>query len=69
MRKGYIRPLKSPQTMLIFFVRKKDGKKRIVQDYQYLNKWTVKNNYPLPLISDIIKNIGTKKIFMKINLK
>jgi len=38
MRKRYIRPLKLPQTMLIFFIRKKDGKKRIVQDYQNLNE-------------------------------
>jgi len=37
LRKGYIRPLKSPQMSLVFFVLKKDGKKRIVQDYQYLN--------------------------------
>jgi len=27
---------------------KKDGKKRMVQDYRYLNKWTIKNNYPSP---------------------
>ena len=33
MRKGYIRPLKSPQTVLVFFVGKKDRKKRMVQDY------------------------------------
>jgi len=33
LRKGYIRPLKSPQTLLVFFVLKKDGKKRMVQDY------------------------------------
>ncbi len=44
--------------MLVFFVEKKNGKKRMLQDYQYLNEWIVKNNYPLPLISDIIKNIG-----------
>ena len=48
---------------------KKDGKKRIVQDYRYLNKWTIKNNYPLPLISDILENIGTKKMFTKIDLR
>ena len=35
----------------------------MVQDYQYLNEWIVKNNYPLPFILDIIKNIGTKKMF------
>ena len=38
LRKGYIRPLKSPQTALVFFVGKKDGKKQIVQDYKYLNE-------------------------------
>jgi len=69
LRKEYIRPSKLPQTVLVFFVRKKDGKKQMVQDYQYLNEWTVKNNYPLPLISSIIENIGTKKVFMKINLR
>ena len=53
----------------MFFVEKKNEKKQMVQDYQYLNEWTVKNNYPLPLISDILENIGTKKVFMKINLR
>ena len=37
LRKGYIRPSKSLQTSLMFFVLKKNGKKRMVQDYQYLN--------------------------------
>jgi len=38
LRKGYIRPSKSSQIALVFFVGKKDGKKRIVQDYRYLNE-------------------------------
>ena len=50
----------------MFFVGKKDGKKRMVQDYRYLNEWTVKNNYPLPLI---LENIGTKKVFTKMDLR
>ena len=54
---------------LVFFVGKKDGKKRMVQNYQYLNEWTVKNNYPLLLISDVLENIGTKKMFMKMDLR
>jgi len=41
----------------------------MIQDYQYLNEWTIKNNYSLPLISDIVKNIGTKKVFTKLNLQ
>ena len=55
--------------VLVFFVRKKDGKKRMVQDYRYLDEWTVKNNYPLPLILDVLENIGTKKVFIKIDLR
>ena len=55
--------------MPVFFVGKKDSKKRIVQDYRYLNEWTIKNNYLLPLISDILENIGTKKVFTKMDLR
>ena len=69
LRKGYIRPSKSPQTSPVFFVPKKDGKKRMVQDYRYLNSWTIKNNYPLPLISDLIDSIGKKKVFTKMDLR
>jgi len=69
LRKGYIQPSKSPQMALVFFVGKKDGKKRMVQNYRYLNEWTIKNNYPLPLISDVLENIGTKKLFIKMDLR
>ena len=69
LRKGYIRLLKSLQMVLVFFVGNKDGKKRMVHDYRYLNKWIVKNNYPLPLISDVLENIGTKKVFTKMDLR
>ena len=68
LRKEYIRPSKSLQMALVFFVGKKNGKKWMVQDYQYLNKWTVKNNYPLSFILDIVENIGTKKVFTKMDL-
>jgi len=53
----------------VFFVGKKDRKKRMVQDYRYLNEWTVKNNYPLLLILDVLENIRTKKVFTKIDLR
>ena len=69
LRKSYIWPSKSPQTVLVFFVGKKDGKKRMVQNYRYLNEWMIKNNYLLPLISDILENIGTKKLFTKMDLR
>ena len=69
LRKGYIWPSKSSQMAPVFFVGKKDGKKRMVQDYRYLNEWMIRNNYPLPLISDMLENIGTKKVFTKIDLR
>ena len=69
LRKGYIQPSKSSQMAPVFFVRKKDGKKRMVQDYKYLNEWTIKNNYLLPLISDVVENIDTKKVFTKMDLR
>ena len=68
LRKGYSQPSKSPQMAPVFFVGKKDGKKWMVQD-RYLNEWTIKNNYPLPLISDVLENIGTKKLFTKMDLR
>ena len=34
-----------------------------MQNYRYLNSWTIKNNYPLLLISDLIYNIEKKKVF------
>ena len=38
LRERYIRPSKSSQTALVFFVRKKNGKKWMVQSYRYLNR-------------------------------
>ena len=69
LRKRYIRPLKSPQTSLVFFVEKKNRKKRIVQDYKYLNKEIIKNNYSLSLISDLNDTMDMRKVFTKINLQ
>jgi len=69
LRKGYIRPSKSPQMSLVFFVGKKDGSKQMVMDYRNLNSQTVKNNYPLPLITELIDNMGSKRVFTKMNLR
>jgi len=69
LRKRYIRPSKSPQILPVFFVSKKNRSKRIVMDYHSLNKQNIKNNYPLPLIMDLINNMGSKKVFTKIDLQ
>ena len=34
-----------------------------------MNEWMIKNNYPPPLISDVLENIGMKRVFTKIDLQ
>jgi hypothetical protein len=41
----------------------------MVQDYRYLNKYTVKNNYPLLLISQLVDKLKGSKSFTKIDLR
>ena len=62
LEKGYIQPSESPMASPFFFVSKKDGKLQPCQDYQYLNDWTIKNSYPLPLILDIMDKLDRKSV-------
>src|SRR6266446_1664357 len=57
LHKGYIRESKSPYAAPFFFIKKKDGKLRPVQDYQKLNEQTIRDNYPLPLIKTILEQL------------
>ena len=52
----------------VFFMSKKNRSKRMVMDYYSLNKQTIKNNYLLPLITDLIDDMESKKVFTKIDL-
>jgi hypothetical protein len=69
LEKGYIRPSKSQYASSFFFIKKKDGKLRPVQDYRKVNTWTVRNQYPLPLIRDLIRDLGRAVIFTKFNIR
>ena len=69
LRKKYIQPSKSPIASPVFFIKKKDGKLRLVQDYRKLNEWTVKNRYPLPLVSDIVNRLRNAKYFTKFDVR
>jgi hypothetical protein len=66
--KGYIKLLQSPMASPFFFVKKKDGKLQPCQDYRYLNDWTIKNAYPLLLISEIMNKIKGAKFFTKFDV-
>ena len=52
-----------------FFVKKKDGNLCPTQDYQKLNDATIKNRYPLPLISDLVDNLKNAKVFLKMDVQ
>jgi Reverse transcriptase (RNA-dependent DNA polymerase) len=69
LKKGYIWPSQSPMASPFFFVSKKDGKLQPCQDYRYLNNWTVKNSYPLPLISEIMDKLKGAKYFTKLDMR
>jgi hypothetical protein len=66
---GRIRPSKSPIGAPVFFVKKKDGKLRFVQDYRALNAITRKNRYPLPIIDDLIHRLQGAKYFTKLDVR
>jgi hypothetical protein len=64
----YIQPSKSPYASPFFFVKKKDGNLRPVQDYHRLNSHTVRNQYPLPLIAQLIMDLAGAWIFSKVDV-
>jgi len=69
LRSGRIRPSKSPMASPFFFIKKKSGELRPVQDYRRLNELTIKNSYPLPLISDLIDKLKGARIFTKLDIR
>src|SRR6266571_1195085 len=69
LEKGYIRPSKSPYSSPFFFIKKKDGKLQPVQDYRRLNSFTVKNQYPLPLIPELIDRLCNATLFTKLDIR
>ena len=66
---GSIRPSKSLATAPVMFIKRPNGKLRLVVDYRGLNKITVKNKYPLPLIPKMLDRLHRAKVFTKIDLQ
>ena len=69
LKKGFIRQSKSPCAAPILFAKKKDGTLRLCVDYRALNKVTIKNRYPLPLISETLDQLKGAKYFTKLDLR
>ncbi len=66
---GTIQPSKSPYAASFFFIKKKNGKLRPVQDYRPVNAWTIKNRYPLPLIPSLINQLRDCTIFTGVDIE
>jgi len=69
LKTGRIRPSKSPMASPFFFVKKKDGSLRPTQDYRKLNEITIKNRYPLPLISELVDKLAGARVFTKMDVR
>jgi len=69
LRTRRIRPSKFPMAAPVFFIKKKDGSLRLVQDYRALNSMTVKNKYPLPLISELMSQLRGARYFTKLDVR
>ena len=67
--KGFIRPSISPGGAPVLFAKKKDGTLRLVVDYRALNKITLKDRYPIPLIGNLIDQLKSAKIYTKFDLR
>jgi len=52
----------------VFFIKKKDGSLRLVQDYHALNTITIKNRYLLPLISELVSQLRRARYFTKLDV-
>ncbi|GJY46769.1 reverse transcriptase domain-containing protein [Tanacetum coccineum] len=67
--RGFIRPSTSPWGASVLFVKKKDESFRMCIDYRELNKLTVKNRYPLPMIDDLFDQLQGSSVYLKIDLR
>jgi hypothetical protein len=69
LKRGTICESKSPYAASFFFIKKKDGKLRPVQDYRPINKWTKKNQNVSPLIPQTIDRLSGCTLFTKFNVR
>ncbi len=69
LAKGFIRASTSPAGAPILFVKKKDGTLRLCVDYRGLNRVTIKNRYPLPLISEALDRLVSAKVYTKLDIR
>ena len=67
--KGFFRASSSPGGAPVLFAKKKDGTLQLCVDFRNLNKITRKNRYPIPLVSNLIDQLGLAKIYTMFDLR
>ncbi len=68
LTKGFIRASRSQAASPVLFVKKPGGGLRFCVDYRGLNAITIKNRYPLPLISETLNRLSRAKCFTKLDI-
>ena len=68
LKAGLIVEFKSRYAAPSFYIQKKDGSLRLVQDYRKLNQVMIKDKTPLPLIGEVIDKLKEAKYFNKLDL-
>lgn len=68
LEKMFVQLSVSPWGVSVLLVKKKDGSTRLCVDYRHLNKVTIKNKYPLPIIDELMHPLIGACVFSKIDL-
>lgn len=66
---GLIQNNCSPFSSHVVLVGKKDGNWRLCVDYKELNQITIKDKYPIPIIEELLDELGGSQVYSKIDLR